>query len=80
MVVRAVLGQGSPQGRWFSPLNISPLTDHPHLHLHVGITEEQRDKAWEPTKTQFSFGNCGRGRQRENCVHFLFVLKGYSFD
>ena len=75
VVVRTVLGQVSPRGRWFSLLNISPPTDHPLLHLHVGITEEQRNKVWEPSKIQFSFGNYGRGHQREKCVHFLFVLK-----
>ena len=80
VVVRAVLGQFSPRRRWFSALNISPPTDHPNLHLHVRITEEQRNKAWEPSKIEFFFGNYGRGHQCEKRVHFLFVLKGYSFD
>jgi len=65
VMVRAVLGQVPPRGLWFFPLNINPPTDHLHFLLHVGITEEQRDKAWEPSKILFSFGNYGRGDTRE---------------
>jgi hypothetical protein len=78
---RAVLGYVSPPGRWFSPLNINPPTDHPHLHLHIAVTEEQRAKPVSlPKDNSPSEIMRGVGGTPDRKVPPLFVLfKGKIF-
>jgi hypothetical protein len=59
IVDKVALGQVLRRVLLFSPVSIIPPTLHTHLHLHIAPTRRTKGVAWEPSKTQWYFGNRG---------------------
>jgi len=61
------------------PVNIISPMLRTRLHPHVAVTRKETDKAWEPSKKQFSFSN--RVALDRKILPFLcFVFQGFICD